>query len=418
MISDELRNARIESTKVFITVPQCELAPGVLGPRLVACFGEALVDFILVVAESADDASPHNHLHALVQFTKKVKKSFARITVAIGQHGDYRAVKAFPASIRYLLKEQDRDYGGHVGRSLPFFCRKLSGASLENCDPYVFLDTLLALDPNPSRRKKDKKVDLALKILESKGKISKKELIELNPSAVMRDLPKLTAFTNLVLANYNDRKVSIEEWKPFTKDDGEPLGDGPFVSDSDKVRALLNYVVPRLAAGVAFKRGANAIWIHGPPGVRKTSLVHYIAKTLNVAHMNPAQRVFALDGIQHCPIPHVLHFENIDEEVIPLATWEFLLDIKLGQSSNVKGGSYSWQRKPFVIVTSNKKWDDMYRRFRDDGSAIENVVRDAVDSRWFAHYTIDQEIGGFENPFGEDEGLPDNFKSNQRAVQR
>lgn len=295
---------RLQSQKIFLTYPKCPIEPAQAIETLTELVAKSGMDKYMIVQEDHKDGS--KHLHAIVQLKKRFETTNARYFDLGDYHGNYCAVKNFPAAVRYLMK---------------------SGKPLSNWDYETYIKTQVTHGNIKVDYTEKNNVALAqgVRALVEQG------LIPLN------QLPQwtrgITEFNNLINRPVEVYSVTIKL----------PLAYNP------------DLYMERI---VDLKDSARRhFWFFGSTGTGKTwTAEHQDLKAYTIPKNN--------DWIGYAG-EQLLILNEFKGEMTPTT----LIDIMEGRQQNVKGSSAIVPKSCLLIVTSNYSLRECFHKLNESGDA-------------------------------------------------
>lgn len=272
----------------------------------------------VISAEKHADGSPH--IHCVIKLSKKCNiRSASALDPLGGKHGDYKPAKGDLAKVvKYVIKD-----GDYVCHGFP-----------------AGLDAWLS-----GRKKKVGRMAEAALLIKS-GK-SLKEVDDMFPGLVMQHLPKMQRYE----AWQAERRLADQkkDWVPVDTDllSGGSLRIATWINQAIRVRDL--------------QMGWKHLFLFGPSGVGKSSLVVWLSRFLRVYWM-PIDGVFC-DGYSDSDFDLVVLDEFKGQKAL---SWMNLWCGGTPMTFQKKGSQGFKRRNIPTIIISNYSLRDCYSGVSDD----------------------------------------------------
>lgn len=301
---------RLSAKKLFLTYPSCPLAKSVVSDQLREIFSKTTIkiEHYAICQEKHQDGSLH--LHCLLWLDGKANFKNARFADLRGEstvyHGKYEAMKKERESVLYVMKE----------------------------DKSILTDSMEFIE-KISNGKKRKMDEIAQALMD--GQDLKTIAME-HPGIVALHKTKLLDFQKWILS---------ENWKPspWTRIMTENL--------TGSTCAILRWIGLNLFEQTRPLRTKN-IYIHGPGGTGKSSLISYIEERLKT--YKPTPQVKWWDGFNDTF--ELIVFDEFNGQW-PLTEMNKILDGQRMIIPQRNGDFFKTQNIP-VIICSNYPLEDIY----------------------------------------------------------
>lgn len=295
---------RLASQKIFLTYPKCPIEPTMAIQTITELTEKYGLDKYMIVQEEHKDGT--KHLHAIIQLKKRPDISNSRCFDLGDYHGNYCAVKNFPAAVRYLTK---------------------SGKPIANWD----FETYLKEQVGHGHLKVDHTEKNNLALTQGVKALVEQGLIPLS------QLPQwtrgITEYNNLI-----NRPVEVY---------------------SATIRLPLSYNPDLyMERTVDLKDSARRhFWFYGTTGTGKTwTAEHQDLKAYTIPKNN--------DWVGYAG-EQLLILNEFKGEMTPTT----LIDIMEGRQQNIKGSSAIVPKSCLLIVTSNYSLRECFHKLNESGDA-------------------------------------------------
>ena len=286
------RQFRLSTSKLALTYPQCDADKDQVLARIHDCFGRTL-KWAIVATENHQDGNKHLHVGIKLERRRDIRSSNMLDDLA-GSHGNYQNMRDQYDWVRYIVKDGDFvSYG---------------------IDVQQFLE-----------RKKRRLGEVAFKVAKM-VKAGKKlgDIDAEHPGFVMKNMDKIQKY--IEWASEEEHLKCKEAWEPIAIENGMD----PF----EKSIAQYCNEIPKKK-----KFGTPHLFIYGPSGVGKTSLVRWLELYFRVYHVPIDEDFYDLYNDQ-----------NYDLIVLD----EFRSQKKLQWMNSFLGGSTQVLRKKGAQVVKRK----------------------------------------------------------------
>lgn len=310
---------------MMLTYPQCGITAETALNRAIALFAPKEPKLIVACSEKHADGTPH--IHVVVQLGKKPNYTTSAFADPIGgKHGDYRPIKGRDGllkSVKYLMKDGDFVFHGVPDLAAWIEDRKAKKGTLHQ----------IAAMAKAGKTLRD--IDAAF------------------PSSVMLHQDKIRKYIEF------QKSVAQEAEKEEWKDPEIELGW------SDAARKVANWL--RLAAAGPLPYGQQHLFLHGPTGVGKTSLIMWLSRFFAVYHVPMGEAFYDFLSSSH----QILVLDEFKAQ--KTITW---MNSLLGGSPMTlrkKGSQFLKTKNTPTIVLSNYTLRECYHQVTD--AKFETISR-------------------------------------------
>ncbi len=230
---------RLYSKHLFLTYPQCDVDKEI---AMAAIISKLDPDWAIVAREEHKDGTPHLHC-IIVLKSRRDFRNHKILDSIVGKHGDYRSARDLVKVVSYVAK-------------MSVYCAY-----------HVNVAEYLANAIKHKKRKGQSKSDLvAAKINDG---VSLMDIDQLFPGYFMINKRKIEEYASWT--SLKRQRASLLSWKIPPRDTAVT-----FPEEQD----ILFWLRDNIKCDRPFKK--EQLWIHGPKGTGKTSLIEWLRKFLAV----------------------------------------------------------------------------------------------------------------------------------------